>query len=124
VQRVRAGIAHNPAWWWSRLGRSRAGFASPPLVSSIESRWHMSERVVSFVENWVSENINAEGYPVEGDDLQAKRLAMQCMADAAADGIPKTEMDEEFDDLAAFMQGQIIETNDREVHRLIDKDKS
>ena len=81
----------------------------------------MSERVISFVENWVSENIKA---PMEGDDLQARRLAIQCMADAVADGIPKAEIDDEFEDLAAFMLGQIIETNDREVNRLADKDRS
>jgi len=68
----------------------------------------MSERVIAFVENWVSEHVHAEG-----DDAQARSLAAQCMAEALASGIPKSEMDDEFDDLAAFMAGQIQEANER-----------
>jgi hypothetical protein len=84
----------------------------------------MSERIIAFVENWVSENIHAEGYPAEGDDARAKGFAAQCRAEALEAGIPASEIDDEFDDLAAFMSGQIQETNDREVERQIDKDRS
>jgi hypothetical protein len=62
----------------------------------------MSERIISFVENWVSENIHAEGYPAEGEDVQAKSLAAQCRAEALAAGIPESEIDDEFDDLTAM----------------------
>ena len=84
----------------------------------------MSERIIAFVENWVSENIHAEGYPAEGDDTQAKGFAAQCRAEALEAGIPASEIDDEFDDLTAFMSGQIQEANEREVGRQIDKDLS
>jgi hypothetical protein len=84
----------------------------------------MSERIIAFVENWVSENIHAEGYPAEGDDTQAKDFAAQCRAEALQAGIPASEIDDEFDDLTAFMSGQIQEANDREVERQVDKDRS
>jgi hypothetical protein len=84
----------------------------------------MSERIIAFVENWVSENIHAEGYPAEGDDTQAKGFAAQCRAEALEAGIPASEIDDEFDDLTAFMSGQIQETNEREAGRQIDKDPS
>ena len=84
----------------------------------------MSERVIAFVENWVSENIHAEGYPADGDDIQAKALAEQCRTEALEAGIPGSEIDDEFDDLTAFMSGQIREANEREVHRLVDRDRS
>jgi len=84
----------------------------------------MTERVIAFVEEWVSNNIHAEGYPTEGDDAQAKELAQQCRTDALKAGIPSSEIDDEFDDLVAFMSAQIQEANDREVDRLGDKDRS
>ena len=84
----------------------------------------MSERVIAFVENWVTENVHAEGYPADGNDIQAKALAEQCRAEALEAGIPESEVDDEFDDLTAFMSAQIQEANDREVDRLVDKDRS
>jgi hypothetical protein len=93
-------------------------------MSSKNQEYSMSERIIAFVENWVSENIHAEGYPAEGEDVQAKSLAAQCRAEALAAGIPESEIDDEFDDLTAFMSGQIQEANDREGDRLIDKDRS
>ena len=84
----------------------------------------MTERVIAFVEEWVSNNVHAEGYPTEGDDAEAKLLARQCRTEALAAGIPASEIDDEFDDLVAFMSAQILEANDREVDRLVDKDRS
>ena len=84
----------------------------------------MSETVIAFVENWVSVHVHAEGYPAEGDDVQANALAKQCRAEALEAGIPESEIDDEFDDLTAFMSAQIQEANDREIHRLVDKDRS
>ena len=77
----------------------------------------MSERIIAFVENWVSENVHADGNPAEGDETQAKDFAAQCRAEALQAGIPASEIDDEFDDLAAFMSGQIQEANEREIHR-------
>jgi hypothetical protein len=84
----------------------------------------MTERVIAFVEEWVSDNVHAEGYPADGDDAQAKVLAQQCRTEALEAGIPSSEIDDEFDDLVAFMSAQIQEANDREVDRLRDKDRS
>jgi hypothetical protein len=84
----------------------------------------MSERIVAFVENWVSENVRAEGYPLEGDDTQAKKLAAECREAALAAGIPASEIEAEFDDMEAFMSAEIHEANDREVTRLVDRDRS
>jgi hypothetical protein len=84
----------------------------------------MSERIIAFVEQWVSDNIRAEGYPPEGDDTHAKKLAAECRAAALAAGIPASEIDAEFDDMAAFMATEIHEANDREVARLVDRDRS
>jgi hypothetical protein len=82
----------------------------------------MSERIVAFVEEWVSENIRAEGYPPEGDYTHAKKLAADCRAAALAAGIPAAEIDAEFDDMVEFMSVEIHEANDREVARLVDRD--
>ena len=73
----------------------------------------MSERVIAFVEQWVTNNVHTEAL-AEGEDTQAKSLAQQCRAEALAAGIPATEIDDEFDDLTAFMSGQIQEANERE----------
>jgi hypothetical protein len=84
----------------------------------------MSERIVAFVEEWVSENVRAEGYLPEGDDTHTKQLAAECRAAALTAGIPASEIDAEFDDMVAFMSAEIHEANDREVARLVDRDRS
>jgi hypothetical protein len=67
----------------------------------------MSMRVVEFVENWASENIAADCQQA------APALASQCIAAASAAGIPKSEIEDTFDDLSAFMAGEIEEAKDR-----------
>lgn len=76
----------------------------------------MSARAVEFVETWVAEKIDAMDMsaPVSGDDAQAKTLAAACVADALSEGIPASEIDEVFDDLAAFIKGEIEEARDRD----------
>ena len=44
----------------------------------------MSERVIAFVEDWVSVHVFAEGHPAEGE---AKALAQQCRSEALEAGI-------------------------------------
>jgi hypothetical protein len=84
----------------------------------------MSQRALEFVETWVSENIKAtgdeaEGVKPEGDKPEADNtaaatvLAAQCLKAAWAEGIPQSEIQEAFDDLAAFIAGEIEEANDR-----------
>ena len=71
----------------------------------------MSERALGFVEEWVSEHIH--GGASAGATAQAKTLAAQCVADAAAAGIPEYEIAEAIEDLPAFMAGAIEEANER-----------
>ena len=70
------------------------------------------------------EHIHVAGYEPDGDSARASQLADQCLIDAQADGIPMAEFDQAVDDLTAFMAGQIVEVTDREVNRLVDKDRS
>jgi hypothetical protein len=100
-----------------RNGEARYSTRAPPqaVLLSAESRsWCMSDRAVEFVENWASENIHAGGEQPEGDNSRAKALAFQCLAAAGIAGIPQTEISETFDDLTAFMAGEIEEADTRE----------
>ena len=75
----------------------------------------MSERALEFVETWVTEAIEAmDELPAEGDDSKAKALALACIKAARQEGIPESEIKEAFDDLAAFIDGQIEEERDWE----------
>jgi hypothetical protein len=76
----------------------------------------MSMRAVEFVENWASENITADGGQLEEDaGAKALALASQCLEAAGAAGIPQSEIEETFDDLPAFIAGEIEEANARDV---------
>ena len=72
----------------------------------------MSERALAFLEEWTSDNIHAGG--AKDDPAHAKQLADQFLAAAAAEGIPKAEIDDVIDDLPGFMEAQIEEANERE----------
>jgi hypothetical protein len=75
----------------------------------------MSARALEFVETWVSEKIEAMNeFPAEGDDSVAKELATECITAAQNDDIPESEIAEAFDDLAAFIGGEIEEAVERE----------
>jgi len=73
----------------------------------------MSKRALEFVEAWVSEHIYPEDSPHQVDVSQAKGLAASCRAAATAAGISDAEIEEQFDDLAAFIAGQIEEAADK-----------
>jgi hypothetical protein len=73
----------------------------------------MSERALEFVENWVSEHIEAGALAPDPDGSKAAALARQCQNDALAQGIPPFEISEQFDDLAAFIAGQMAEASER-----------
>ena len=76
----------------------------------------MSMRAVEFVENWVSENIGAGG-PPEIAGATALTLASRCLEAAMSAGIPQSEIKDTFDDLPAFMTGEIEEANERNADR-------
>jgi 5-enolpyruvylshikimate-3-phosphate synthase len=82
----------------------------------------VSERAIEFVEEWVSERINAQDYQPEGDNSRAEAFAAACLAAAKAEGISKLEIDDAFEDLTAFIAGEIQEASNREAARQAAKD--
>jgi hypothetical protein len=74
----------------------------------------MSKRALEFVETWVSEKIEDQGIPEEGEESPAKEWATECVAAANEEGIPASEISEAFDDLAEFIDGEIEEARERE----------
>ena len=75
----------------------------------------MSERARAFVEEWISDHVDAKD--AAGDiEARAKALAEQCLADAGKKGIPASEIGEAIDDLAEFMVGAIEEAEERDEH--------
>jgi regulator of protease activity HflC (stomatin/prohibitin superfamily) len=81
----------------------------------------MSSRALEFVENWVSEKIEAKDFSTAGGNIEAKAMAAQCVQDARRNGIGKPEIDEAFDDLAAFIAGEIEEARNRRADRSNEK---
>ena len=74
----------------------------------------MSARALEFVETWVSEKIEEDGYvPDEGDEAAAKAWANECFQAAPDEDIPAAEIQEAFDDLAEFIAGEIEEERER-----------
>ena len=74
----------------------------------------MSTRAVEFVETWVSEQIEEmEELPAQGNDTVAKKLASQCVQAALEEDIPAAEIQDAFDDLAAFIDNEIEEERER-----------
>jgi hypothetical protein len=75
----------------------------------------MSTRALEFVETWVSEKIEEEGYPEEGrEEAVANEWAAECREAALEDGIPGSEINEAFDDLGQFITGEMAEARERE----------
>jgi hypothetical protein len=83
----------------------------------------MSQRGIEFVQHWVFENINAEGYPPEGDTTKAQVYAEHCLIIAGVQGVPKQDIEDETGDLTAYMNRAICAANDAEFQRLVDSDK-
>ena len=74
----------------------------------------MSARALEFVETWVSEKIEkTETLPAEGDEAAAKAWANECLQAALDEDIPAAEIQEAFDDLAEFIDGEIEEARER-----------
>jgi hypothetical protein len=82
----------------------------------------MSVRAIAFVEEWISENINAEAYEPEGDESKATAYAVQCASAAKNAGIPDAEMKDAFESLTAFIGAAMMTATDNEVERLASKD--
>jgi len=76
------------------------------MVDGAEREAGMSERAIEFVEVWVSEHVHAGQTAAD-----AEALAAQCLDAAKAEGIPHSEIKDAFEDLAAFIAGEISEEN-------------
>jgi hypothetical protein len=85
-----------------------------PLAVKESRRLYMSKRALEFVETWVSEKIEETGVPEQGQKSPAKEWAAECVEAANEEGIPALEISEAFDDLAAFIDGEIEEARERE----------
>ena len=91
----------------------------------------MSARALEFVETWVSEKIDAmdisaagdASQAAQGDDSQAKLLTAQCLKAAQDEGIPASEINEAFDDLTAFIAGEIEEAKERNSAHAAEEDE-
>jgi len=75
----------------------------------------MSERALAFVEEWISDHVDAQD---AGGDIEAraKTLASQCLTDVGKKGIPASEIGEAIDDLPDFILGAIEEAEERDEH--------
>jgi hypothetical protein len=85
-----------------------------PLAAKESRRLYMSKRALEFVETWVSEKIEEKGVPKEGEKSPAKEWAAECIEAASEEGIPAPEINEAFDNLAEFIDGEIEEAKERE----------
>ena len=74
----------------------------------------MSARALEFVETWVSEKIEREGYPAAGEASPARAWAAKCLEAALAEGIPASEVGDTFDDLEEFIEGELEEARERD----------
>ncbi len=72
----------------------------------------MRERAIAFVEEWVSENVDAEIYESNDDESKAAVYAVQCAAEAKEAGIPDAELIDAFPSLTAFMSAAIVSATD------------
>ena len=73
----------------------------------------MSARALEFVETWVSGKIEQmQTLPADGDEAAAKTLANECFQAALEEDIPAAEIQEAFDNLAEFIDGEIEEERD------------
>lgn len=89
----------------------------------------MIEDTKKFINNWVSENVNAEAYAAPGDKSRARQLAKQCEDDAKAIGISRRKLNEAVkdmvggaDDLVTFFAEAMESATNAEVERLSEKD--
>ena len=74
----------------------------------------MSESAIEFVETWVDDKIEEMDAPPTDIEALAKTLATECIAEAQNDGLTQSDINDTFDDLAAFIAAEIEEAFDRD----------
>ena len=87
----------------------------------------MSESAIGFVETWVEDKIEEMEAAPADLEAQAATLATECVAAAQEEGITQSEIDDVFDDLAAFIASEIQEAFGRKTRHdegmeLVDED--
>ena len=80
----------------------------------------MSDRGIEFATHWVQENINVEPYDVP--DAMIRSAVEKLLADAAAQGITREEIEEDMGDIHDFISDSYESRTDAEVERLASKD--
>lgn len=73
----------------------------------------MSESAIEFVETWVDDKIEEMDAPPTNIEALAKTLATECIAEAQNGGLTQSDINDTFDDLAAFIAAEIEEAFDR-----------
>jgi hypothetical protein len=82
----------------------------------------MSDKVEKFIQSWVLEHIDAEGYESVDEHPDADRLAKMCLIDAKEAGITKKQIEDVVGDLTDHMSAALKLVNDNEGDRLASKD--
>ena len=82
----------------------------------------MAKNPWEFLDEWADENVQATVY---GDEPTAKQLALQCRQEAKAAGISEAGVVKAASgDLESFMLDRLNSAVNKEVDRLVAKDKS
>jgi len=83
----------------------------------------VSNRIMAFMNEWVSENLYFNGYPQEQiPDPAAQIFAVQCIVAAKEGGISKADLENEFGDLPTYLHHQLARFADDEIKRQAGKD--
>lgn len=80
----------------------------------------MSERGVAFIERWIAEHISTEEFLEDGMDARIDLFARNALDEAERQGIPESEILEEFPDLPSRMADAVQGAADSELRRQID----
>ena len=73
----------------------------------------MSESAIEFVQTWVDDKIEEMDALPTNIEALAKTLATECIAEAQNGGVTQSDINDTFDDLAAFIAAEIEEAFDR-----------
>lgn len=83
----------------------------------------MSERGVNFLNQWITENIEPDAYPADGEpDPRVPGFLARCLADAKEHGITRKEIEEDMGPIADAIGEALVDATDRERDRLAARD--
>jgi hypothetical protein len=79
----------------------------------------MSERGRLFVDSWIKEYLHPTKYEEPNNHSESRASAAACYESALIEGIDKTEIEEEYPDLVAYIAKERERIIDSEVNRLV-----